>query len=107
MDVRITTRRATVGDSMLRRAEERARKLGKYEPRLQAVALLFDDDHGKTAVEVRAEVPGVPTLVARSEGDSSRLALDRALDRIRRQLRRHRSKRTEHQAPPVGVIAQE
>lgn len=107
MDVRITTRRATVGSGMLRRAEERVRRLERYEPRLQAVSLLFDEDHGRVTVEVRADVPGVPTLVTSSESDSSRASLDSALDKMRRRLRRERSRRVEHQAPPVTAIVQE
>lgn len=107
MDVRITTRRATVGDAMMRRADERARRLAKYDPRLQAVSLVFEEDHGDVTVEIRAEVPGVPPLVARSAGDSNRSALDRALDKLRRQLRRERKKRIEHQAPPAGAIVEE
>lgn len=107
MDVRITTRRVAVGDATVRRAEQRARKLGKHDPRLQTVSLLFAEDHGKVAVEARAEVPGIPTLVARSEGDSSRTALDRALEKLQRRLHRERKKRTEHHAPPAGAILAE
>lgn len=107
MDVRITTRRATIGDSFLRQAEERVRKLDRYEPRLQAVAIVVDEDRGRVSVEVRAEVPGVPPVVAGAQGATSRSALDAALQKLRRRLRRERSRRVDHQAPPAGLLVQD
>ncbi len=105
MDVRITTRHSTVGDALLKRAEERVQKLGKYDPRILAVSVLFEEDHGHSAVEVRATSPGVPTVVARAEGETNRSAFDRAFEKIRRRLRRERTKRIDHQAPPpVGMV---
>lgn len=104
MDVRITNRRGTASPAARDYAEERAGKLAKYDPRLIAIEILFDEDHGQVAVEGRAEVAGGPTLVARSEADSSRGAIDRMLQRLGRQIRRQRSKHIEHQAPSTGTI---
>lgn len=107
MDVRITTRHTSVGEGFTEFAEERARKLTKYEPRLISLDLIFDNDHGQFSTEVRAEVPGVPTLVATAEDDSERRSLDSALDKIGRQLKKERSKRVDHQAPPAGARIEE
>lgn len=107
MDVRITTRHVTVGDAFAEHAEKRARKLVKFEPRLISVDLIFDNDHGTFSTEARAEVPGVPPLVAKSENDSKRRSLDSALEKLGRQLRRERSKRVDHQAPPAGAMIEE
>ena len=107
MDVRITTRHVEISDSFGEYAVERTRKLTKFEPRLIAVDLIFDDDHGEFSTEARADVPGIPTLVAKAENDSRRKALDRALDKLGRQLKRERSKRVDHQAPPAGAIIDE
>jgi ribosomal subunit interface protein len=104
MDVRITARRGTVSPALRGYAEKRVAKLLKFEPRLLAVELLFDEDHGEVSVEGRADVPGVPTLVARSEAAGRRTALDRMLQRLGRQLRRERSRRIEHQGPPAGAL---
>lgn len=107
MDVRITGRRATVGEAFLRRAEERVRKLDRFEPRLQSVSVVVDEDRGRVSVEVRAEVPGAPAMIGSAQGDSGRTALDAALQKLRRQLRRRRSKRLDHQAPPAGAHLEE
>jgi ribosomal subunit interface protein len=103
MDVRITTRHANLSDGFRALAEERAIKLTKYEPRLIAVDLLFDDDHGVFATEARAEVPGRPPMIARTENGDRRTALDETLRKLGRQLRRERSKRVDHQAAPPAT----
>jgi ribosomal subunit interface protein len=107
MDVRITARRVDISDSFRLRADERARKLVRYQPRLLSVEVVVEEDGAVHAVELRASVAGTPPMIARAEADSERSALDRAMDRMRRQLRRDRSRRTEHQAPPRGALAGE
>jgi ribosomal subunit interface protein len=107
MDVRITARRATVGAAFLKHAEERVRKLEKYEPRLQSVTILVDEDRGRVSVEARAEVPGTAVMIASSTASSDRSALDGALEKLRRQLRRGRTRRTDHKAPSAGSLVKE
>jgi ribosomal subunit interface protein len=107
MDVRITARRATVGEAFLKHAEDRVRKLDRYEPRLQAVTILVDEDRGRVSVEVRADVPGAAAMIASSTASSDRSALDGALEKLRRRLRRSRSRRTDRKAPPGGSLVKE
>lgn len=105
MDVRITTRHVDLSGSFLRLAEERTRKLTRYEPRLLAVDLLFDEDHGKRVTEARADVPGRPVLLAQAAADDHRSSLDHTLRKLARQLRRERARRVDHQAPSPRVPA--
>lgn len=107
MDVRITTRHVELSDGFLARADERTRKLAKFEPRLTAVDLLFDDDHGKLTTEARADVPGRPTVIASAGDMDPRKSLDSALEKLGRQLRRQRSKRVDHQSPSATARAEE
>jgi ribosomal subunit interface protein len=107
MDVRITTRRATVTETFVRQAKERVRKLDRFEPRLHAVDILVDADRGRVSVEVQATVPGAPAMIARAVAATDRSALDGALQKLGRQLRRSRARRLDHQAPPAGALAEE
>jgi ribosomal subunit interface protein len=107
MDVRITARHVNLGDSFSEYAHDRVGKLTKFEPRLLSVDLIFDNEHGEFSTEARAEVPGIPTLVAKAENESKRKSLDDALDKLGRQLKKERSKRVDHQAPPAGSIVEE
>jgi ribosomal subunit interface protein len=107
MDVRITTRRATVSETFRRQTEERVMKLDRFEPRLHAVDIIVDEDRGRIYIETRADVPGLPPLVATADADTDRSALDKALQKLSRQLRRRRAKRTDHNAPRPGAIIEE
>lgn len=107
MDVRITTRHVELSDGFLARADERTRKLAKYEPRLSAVDLLFDDDHGKLTTEAKADVPGRPPMIASADDMDPRKSLDAALDKLSRQLRKERKKRVDHQSTPAAMRAEE
>lgn len=103
MDVRITTRHVDLSAGFRALAEERTRKLTRYEPRLMAVDLLFEEDHGQVVTEARADVPGRPPLIAHATAQDRRHALYDTLRKLGRQLRRERSKRLDHQAPPPTV----
>lgn len=105
MDVRITTRHVDLSGSFLQLADERTRKLDRYEPTLLSVDLLFDDDHGKLRTEARADVPGRPPMIARAVAEDRRSSLDESLRKLRRQLRRERVKRLDHKAAPQRVAA--
>ena len=61
MDVRITTRHVDLSDAFMLQAEDRTRKLSKYEPRLLAVDLLFEEDHGSLATEAN-QFGAMPSL---------------------------------------------
>lgn len=104
MDVRITVRRGRSERGFRAIAEEKARRLRRYEPRLIRVELLFDQEGARELAEARCAVPRVPTLVARAASDSRRTSLDRVIQKAARQLRKERSRRTDHQAPPVAAL---
>lgn len=103
MEVRITTRHVDLSATFRELAAERTRKLTKYEPRLMAVDLLFDEDHGQLVTEARADVPGRPPLIAHTTAQDERHALDGTLRKLGRQLRRERSRRRDHQGPTPTV----
>lgn len=103
MDVRIATRHVDLSETFRALAADRTRKLTKYEPRLMAVDLLFDEDHGEMVTEARANVPGRPPLIAHATAHDTRHALDDTLRKLARQLRRSRAKRLDHQGPPPTV----
>ena len=105
MDVQITIRHGRAGDAFRARAEEKARRLERYEPRLIRVELSFEEDAGRVRAETRCYVPG-PTRIARAEADSSRSALDAVMRKAARQLRKERSKRVDHKAPPITALVE-
>lgn len=101
MEVTITARHCTISDSLRARAETRLESLSRYEPRLLSALVSFENDHGAHRVEVRAHAGSGPSILATGGSeDGFQAALDGAIDRLTRQLKRRRARRRDHKAPP-------
>lgn len=103
MKVSVAMRHDSLSGELREVTERRAQRLARFEPRLGVVAITFDEDGDRRRAEVRADVDGAASVVARAGGPTHRSALDRALDRTIRQLKRQRERRLDHQAPPVEI----
>lgn len=90
MDVTINARHCTVPDSLRNQALQRLTRLERMHRRITAGTVIFDGSANSQAVEARLAVAGGPPLVAHAEGSTMRGALDAALGRVERQLKRRR-----------------
>lgn len=77
-------------------------RLTKYHARVKAADVVFTEVKHLRKIEVILSVDGGEPVVARAEGEEFRTALDKVVDRLSRVLRRRRSVRTDHQAPPLS-----
>ncbi len=93
MYVTISARHRTLSDPARRYAEDRLRRLLRFEPRLLGAEVNFEAEHGVHQVEARLSVPGAPAILAQGRGEAPRVALDRAVERLGRQLKRRRERR--------------
>jgi ribosomal subunit interface protein len=107
MDITITARSCTIPDSVRERAEARVDRLHRYEPRMSGGNVIFEEEGLERRVEIRATVDGAPTQVAEGDGESFAAALDKALDRMARRLKKEREKRVDHQAPSSKTLGVE
>nr|PZN89282.1 MAG: ribosome-associated translation inhibitor RaiA [bacterium] len=96
MIINISARHCRVADSIRRRAEDRLRKMVRFEPRIDSADVVFEHDHGFYAVEVRAFVTGRSTVVAHAAAADARAALDQVLSRLGTRLRRQHDRSREH-----------
>ncbi|MFW6079571.1 MAG: ribosome hibernation-promoting factor, HPF/YfiA family [Gemmatimonadota bacterium] len=97
MNVIISARHCEPPESIRDLAATRMQRLARYEPRLREAEVAFDVDHGERRVEARLSVPGTEIVVADAAGETFEEALGRVADRLRRQLRRGRERRRDHQ----------
>lgn len=104
MNVSVTARHCDVSDGLRRRIDRRAERLLRYNERIRDVEVVFDGEGGQHAVEVQVKEDGGPRLVAQAAGQSFRVALERAMDKVARQARKTRERRVEHQAAKVSPI---
>ena len=99
MRVQIATRRCEVPRPVLERATARVDRLTRYDARLSAADLVFEEERHLRRVEGVFSTDGDEPLVVRGEGEDFRAALDQMLDRTARRLRRRRERRTDHRGP--------
>lgn len=104
MDISITARHCTVPESVRSRAQERMRRLTRYDPRIASASVSFATDHGRMRAEARLAAAGGHVMVAGGDGDTFRMALDRAADRLARQLRRARKRDRDHRAAKLSEL---
>jgi len=102
--VQISARHCDVPADVLERTEAQVASLSKYSPRASAAEVVYMEEKLTRIVEIIMHIDGGEPVVARGEGDEFRSALDQVIDRMSRQLRRQRERRTNHKAPPLGGV---
>lgn len=88
MRVTISARQIELSDALRDRARSIADRLGQLTPFAQDARIVFGQDGAGPSVEVRIRLSGQQVVVASGTGADHRTALDRAEDKLRRQLRR-------------------
>lgn len=88
MQPTITVRHCEISDSLRERAVSVVERLGGLANRPMESAVVFDTDGIDQTVEIRLHLARGETLVARGEGQDHRTALDRAEDKLKRQVER-------------------
>ena len=84
----ITARHCDISDALRERAVTVVQRLDNLASRSMESTVVFDTDATQQIVEIRLHVPRRDVLVARGEGPDHRTALDRAEERLKRQLER-------------------
>lgn len=103
MRVQITARHCELSDAVRERAESQMARLTRYDPRLSAAEVIFDEEKHARKVEAILSVHGGAPVVARAEDREFRNALDKVVDRLSKQLRRTRDQIVDHQAPGLAA----
>ena len=88
MQTTITARHCEISDGLRERTLAIVDRLGGIAPRAMESTVVFDSEGTQQTAELRLHVAGGEILVARGEGTDHRTALDRAEERLRRQLER-------------------
>ena len=88
METTITARHCEVSDPLRERAITVVERLGNLAPRPMEMTVVFDAEGDLQTVELRLHVARGEILVAKGEGSDHRSALDRAEQKLRRQVER-------------------
>jgi len=86
MQTTVTARHCEIPDALRERALAVVERLGNLARRPMEATVVFDADGPDRTAELRLHVAHGEVLVAKGEGEDHRTALDRAEDKLRRQL---------------------
>ena len=92
MDVTITTRHCNIPDSLRDQSERLIRRFQRLHTRATSAVLCFEGEGFEKSVAARLHLGGGPPVVAHASGPTFRAALDRAFDRLERQVKRRRKR---------------
>jgi ribosomal subunit interface protein len=104
MQTTITTRHCAVSEALRERAITVMERLGSLATRPMEMTVVFDADGNQQTVELRLHVAHGEILVAKGEGADHRTALDRAEDKLRRQVERASDRRRARPAQPNNPL---
>jgi ribosomal subunit interface protein len=86
MQTTITARHTEISEALRERALTVVERLGNIASRPIEATVVFDTEGLQQTAELRLHVPRGEVLVAKAEADDHRTALDRAEDKLRKQL---------------------
>lgn len=101
MQTTITARHCQITDQLRARTVELCDRLARHSSRAVDCSVVFDAGKMSQSVEIRLRVAGGDVLVATGEADDHRTALDRAEERLRRQIERRHAPPDRHK--PAGT----
>ncbi len=104
MQTTITARHCEISGELKDRARAVAERLGSLAARPIESAVVFGVDGTSQTVELRLHLAAGELLVARADAADHRSALDRAEERLRRQLEKHSARPRRTRIPPAPSV---
>jgi ribosomal subunit interface protein len=88
MQITITARHREMSDALRARAASVVQRLGNLAPQCMEMIVVFDSEGPQQTAELRIHLRGGAVVVAGGKGVDHRTALDRAEEKVRRQVER-------------------
>jgi putative sigma-54 modulation protein len=100
MQINVSGRHMTVSDPVREYCEQKASKLVRFFNRIQSIDVVLDGQNGHHFAEMIVHSEGTPPFVASEEQDDIHAAIDLLMDKIERQIRRHKDRLRNRKHPP-------
>lgn len=96
MDIRITARIGDVTTAMKEKVEEKLGRLSRLSDRIGWIDVVLDEDSGKKTVEMNLGLTRGANIVGKAGHPDPWVAIDMAVEKVSRQLRKAKERRIEH-----------
>lgn len=103
MSIRITGRTGDVTTAMKAKAAAKVEKFSRFYDRITWVDVVLDVDRERNKVDMSAGLNQGQTVVGKAESDDMYAAIDLAIDKITRQLRKHKERQRDHRPRRGGA----
>jgi putative sigma-54 modulation protein len=100
MQVTVAGRHMGVSDTLRDYCQRKAERLVRFYDRIQAIEVVLDGKHGRHTAEIIVHTDRAQPFVASERQDDVYAAVDLLLDKIERQLRRHKERLRNRKHPP-------
>lgn len=104
MQTTITARHCDISEALKERARSVVERLGSFASRPIESALVFDIDGASQTAELRLHLSSGVLLVSKGEAADHRTALDRAEEKLRRQLEKSSARPRRTRIPPTPSV---
>ena len=92
MRISLTERHTAVTDAVKEYAREKAGKLVRFYDRISSIDIILDGAQDQAGVEIIVKVDGATDFVAHEACDDFFASVDIVVDKLERQIRRHKEK---------------
>ncbi len=102
MQVTVSGRHMGISDSLKTYCVEKSERLGRFYDRIKSVELILDGHNGVHSAEILVHSDGTSPFVASEEQVDAFACVDLLMDKIERQIRRHKERVRNRKHPPRG-----
>ncbi len=103
MQITVTGRHMGVNEALEEYCLKKVERLQRYYDRVHAAEVILDGNNGLHSAEIIVRAEGTPPFVASEEHEDAFAAVDLVLDKVERQIRRHKEKVRNRKHPPKGT----
>ena len=97
MEISISTKHGHLSDPIQQTIRDKVQRLPRFFERTTAIRVIVDLEHSENPmVEVRVSAEETNDFFAADHGANVIIALDRVVQKIEQQMRKHKEKLTEH-----------
>ncbi len=96
VDISVTGRHVDVSNRLRNYAEEKASKLPRFFDRVQTIDVIIDKERDQMSVEMIVHAAGTQNFVAKEVGPDANACVDLLVDKMERQLTKHKEKLKNH-----------
>lgn len=107
MQITVSGRHMGVSEALKEYCSKKAERLIRFYDRIQSIEVVLDGCNGRHSAEMIVHSDGTPPFVASEEKEDIYAAVDLLMDKIERQLRRHKERLRNRKHPPAPPVRQD